>query len=65
MEQLCCRKTRKLELYGIIQVREFVELLHAMKDSQENGTYEGAGGGGVASTEMVVAGAGAGAGDAI
>jgi hypothetical protein len=42
LEQVCFRKTRTLELYGIYQAQEFVDLVEAMKDSFEHGTYEGA-----------------------
>jgi hypothetical protein len=41
LEQFFCTKTKKLELYGVIRSEEFVELVMAMKDSQDNGTYEG------------------------
>jgi hypothetical protein len=41
LEQFFCTKTKKLELFGIIRSEEFVELVMAMKDSQDNGTYEG------------------------
>jgi hypothetical protein len=48
LEQVCFRKTRHLELYGLLQPQEMVELIQAMQDSQQHGTYEGGG------TEMVV-----------
>jgi hypothetical protein len=41
LEQFFCTKTKKLELYGVIRSEEFVKLVMAMKDSQENGTYVG------------------------
>eukprot|EP00980_Cylindrotheca_fusiformis_P021889 scaffold8732_cov87-Cylindrotheca_fusiformis.AAC.9 len=43
LEQVGCRKTRRLELYGIIQAQDFVDLIHAMQDAQEHGTYQGGG----------------------
>jgi hypothetical protein len=47
LEQVWFRKTRNLELYGLLQPQEMVELIQAMQDSQQHGTYEGGG------TEMV------------
>ncbi len=41
LEKLSWTKTEKLEFHGIIRSKEFVELVMAMKDSQDNGTYEG------------------------
>ena len=40
LEQLCFKKTKQLELYGLIRPQEFAELVQAMKDSQQNGTYD-------------------------
>lgn len=42
LEQMCCRTTRPLELYGIVHAQSFVDLVQRMKDSQDHGTYEGA-----------------------
>lgn len=41
LEQMCCQKTKALELYGILRAQEFADLVMAMKDSQDHGTYEG------------------------
>lgn len=41
LEQLCFQKTKTLELYGILRAQEFADLVQAMKDSQDQGTYEG------------------------
>jgi hypothetical protein len=41
LEQLCFQKTKSMELYGILRAQEFVDLVLAMKDSQDQGTYEG------------------------
>jgi len=41
LEQFCCQKTKALELYGILRAQEFVDLVMAMKDAQDQGTYEG------------------------
>lgn len=42
LEQAFCSKTKALELYGIIKSKDFAALVLAMKDSQDNGTYEAA-----------------------
>ena len=41
LEQLCFQKTKTLELYGILRAQEFADLVMAMKQSQDSGTYEG------------------------
>lgn len=51
LERLLCTKTRQTDVTAILRAHDFVNLVTAMKDSQENGTYEGGvqegGGGGV------------------
>lgn len=41
LEQVCCQKTKALELYGLMQPQQFADLVLAMKDAQDQGTYEG------------------------
>lgn len=41
LEQLCCQTTKTLELHGILRAQEFADLVLAMKQSQDSGTYEG------------------------
>jgi hypothetical protein len=42
LEKLCFRKTKRMEIYGLIRADEFVELVMAMKNAEQNGTYEAA-----------------------
>ena len=42
LEKLCFRTTKRLELFGIIRADEFVQLVMAMKNAEQNGTYEAA-----------------------
>eukprot|EP00339_Tiarina_fusa_P011672 CAMPEP_0117034426 /NCGR_PEP_ID=MMETSP0472-20121206/24511_1 /TAXON_ID=693140 ORGANISM="Tiarina fusus, Strain LIS" /NCGR_SAMPLE_ID=MMETSP0472 /ASSEMBLY_ACC=CAM_ASM_000603 /LENGTH=249 /DNA_ID=CAMNT_0004743593 /DNA_START=38 /DNA_END=787 /DNA_ORIENTATION=+ len=42
LEKLCFRKTKKMEIYGLLRADEFVALVTAMKSVEQNGTYEAA-----------------------
>ena len=41
LEQMCFKKTKATEIYGLLRPQEFVDAVRAMQDSQAEGTYRG------------------------